>query len=206
VYLPPAFAVADTVEIAEMITAAGTGHVVSAHDDGMQASFVPLLLDRERNLLRGHVACANPHARTLMERDSTPVLVIFTGVESYVSPSWYPTKADTGKVVPTWNYELVHVHGTLRVTGDVEQIVRDLTDHHEAGREQPWSVDDAPADYVSSMLRAIAPIEISIDRVEAKRKLSQNRPVADIVGVISNVPEAGMAQAMQRANMRDGVA
>ena len=124
-------------------------------------------------------------------------LVIFPGPDAYVSPSWYPAKAEHGRVVPTWNYVAVHVHGTLRFVQDrafLRRHLEELTARHEAGRERPWAVDDAPAEYVAGLERAIVGVEIAITRVEGKWKMSQNRPAADIDGVVRGLaasPRAG---------------
>jgi transcriptional regulator len=110
--------------------------------------------------------------------------------DAYVSPSWYPTKAATGKVVPTWNYEVVHAHGDLLAHDDVtwiEGFVRELTERHEGGRTDPWAVDDAPADFLASMLGGFVGVELAVDRFEGKRKLSQNRPEEDQAGVIDGL-------------------
>ena len=117
-----------------------------------------------------------------------------SGPKAYVSPSFYPSKAEHGKTVPTWNYDLVHVHGTLRAHDDeawLERVVRDLTARHEAHLPSPWSVDDAPAAFVGRMVRAIVGLEIEVSRVEAKRKLSQNRAPADVAGVVAGLRERG---------------
>ena len=117
-------------------------------------------------------------------------MAIFAGPDAYISPSWYATKRETGKVVPTWNYVAVHAYGELVVHDDPvwsADLVRRLTDHHEAARDEPWSVDDAPADFVRAQLRAIVGIELPITRLEGKRKLSQNRPAADVAGVIAGL-------------------
>jgi transcriptional regulator len=200
-YMPKAFEVVDADEAGSLIDAIGTGHVVTHHHDGLQSSFIPVSFDRDRGVLRGHLARANGHWRSIGA--GAPALVIISGASGYVSPSWYATKAATGKVVPTWNYELVHVHGAARVVDDaeVEGIVRVLTDRHESTMAEPWSVDDAPRDYIDAMLRAIVGIEVTIERVEAKRKLSQNRSSEDVVGVI-----AGLRGNEARRSLADAMA
>lgn len=140
--------------------------------------------------LRGHVARANP----IRQAAPCRALVIVPVSDAYVSPSWYPSKAEHGKVVPTWNYEVVHLHGRLVAHDDatwVAGLVRELTDVHEAGQPAAWSVDDAPADFVAKQHRAIVGIEIVVDRVEAKRKLSQNRSDADRDGVRTGLQSSG---------------
>jgi transcriptional regulator len=210
-YVPKAFAVAEPAEVgsvaASMIDAVGVGHLVTHHPDGMQSSFVPVLFDHETGVVCAHLARANPQQRAIDDAGvaGAPALLIVTGASGYVSPSWYATKAATGKVVPTWNYEVVHLHGTAHVVDDaaaVERVVRDLTARHEVAMAQPWQVDDAPRDYLDAMLRAIVAVEVRIERVEAKRKLSQNRTADDVAGVIdglrSRPPAPSLADAMVR--------
>ncbi len=165
--------------------------VVTNGDAGMVASHVPLLLDAAEGpfgTLRGHVARANPHSA---EAD---VLVIFNGPNHYISPSWYPSKAEHGMVVPTWNYVAVHAYGRMRVIDDRDRLIahlRKLTDAHELGSAEPWSVDDAPASYIAGLTRAIVGIEIEIQRLEGKWKVSQNRPAADRAAVVERLMELG---------------
>ena len=190
-YLPRAFAVDDAVLIATMIRSVAVGHLVTSGAAGLDSSLLPLLVDDELTVLRGHLARANPHGRALasLGDKGADALVIFAGPDTYVSPSWYPTKTATGEVVPTWNYEVVHVRGRVRVVDDhsfVADVVRRLTDAHESTRTDSaprWSVDDAPADYLARMHRAIVGIEVLVGTVEAKRKLSQNRPPEDRTAV-----------------------
>lgn len=198
-----------------MIRASAFGQLVSNGPDGLTASGLPFLATRRVDdgatqlVLRGHLARANTQWRHL---DGVDVLVIFTPTDGYVSPAWYPSKADNPRVVPTWNYEVVHVHGQAVVHNDVvwtADLVRELTDHHERERvgehsiDHTWSVDDAPPTFVSKQLRAIVGIEVVVDRIEGKRKLSQNRSDEDQLGVIralaaSPDPSAhGLADAMR---------
>jgi transcriptional regulator len=148
---------------------------------------VPLLLDADAGplgTLRGHVARANPLWRDAAHRDEA--LVVFQGPQAYVSPAWYPSKAEHGKVVPTWNYVMVQARGRLRVIDDVawlHALVTRLTATHEARRANPWAVDDAPPDYVASTLRAIVGLEIELVSLAGKWKVSQNRSAADREGV-----------------------
>jgi transcriptional regulator len=186
-YVPKAFSVDDS-EMFSLVDAVGVGHVVTTSESGLASSFVPLLLDQSSGMIRGHLSRGNDHWKVIA--DGTEALILVTGVDAYISPSFYPTKADTGMVVPTWNYELVQVRGQARIVDDnefCEQVVRDLTTRHEASRAQPWSVDDAPRDYIEKMLAAIVGIEIAITGVSGKRKLSQNRPDVDRLGVISGL-------------------
>lgn len=147
---------------------------------GMEANHLPMLL--EGGVLRGHVARANP----VWKADDGAALAIFLGPHAYVSPSWYPSKAATSKAVPTWNYITVHARGAIRWIQDGDWLrnhVTALSDTHEAGRAEPWKVGDAPASYIDGLLRAIVGFELTIEKLEGKYKLSQNRDVADREGV-----------------------
>jgi transcriptional regulator len=160
---------------------------------GIEANHLPLLL--EEGVLRGHFARANPVWKSLQK--NAEALAIFLGPHAYVSPNWYPTKAQTGKAVPTWNYITVHAHGCLTLQDDpvwLRAHVGALSEAHEAGRAMPWSVEDAPGDYIESMLRAIVGFELSITRLEGKWKLSQNRGSADRAGVRDALVQDGHAE------------
>lgn len=192
-YTPSYFA-ASPEQAAELLSGLRAADLVTATEDGLAATFLPLLFDPERGehgALLGHLARTNDQWRRPAIGEA---LVIVRGVEGYVSPSWYATKAEHGRVVPTWNYVAAHVHGELIVHDDpawVAGIVARLTDRQEAGREHPWSVQDAPAAYVAGQLRAVVGVEVRITRVEAKAKLSQNRSAADIDGVIEGAARDG---------------
>jgi transcriptional regulator len=155
--------------------------LVTLGPDGMNANHIPMLIVPEPlpfGTLLGHVARGNPQWRSA----EAPALAIFTGPEHYISPSWYPAKREHGRVVPTWNYVAVHAYGVLRIHEDKEwlrSLVTKLTETHEAPFEQPWKVADAPADYIDGLLNAIVGIEITIDRLEGKWKMGQNRSEAD---------------------------
>lgn len=191
-YTPPSFAI-DRDEALAVVDACDLAAVVVADGDGgFESTWLPLLRDGDR--LLGHVAKANP-----IWRLEGPVLVMFRAVDGYVSPSWYASKGEHGKVVPTWNYVGVHVHGSLQARSEAEftrDVVTRLTDRHEARIGSDWQVTDAPADFVDGMLKAIVGIEITIERVEGKAKLSQNRPPADVEGVIAANPNP-MGEAVQ---------
>ncbi len=156
-------------------------------EHGLQASHLPLLLNPDEGpngTLYGHLAKANRQWQDL--QNGSEALVIFAGAEAYVSPGFYPAKAEHGKVVPTWNYLAVHAYGQAEVFTDAERLltlVSALTDRHENGRAQPWKVSDAPVDYIDGMLKAIVGFALPIQRLQGKRKLSQNRSAADIAGV-----------------------
>ena len=186
-YTPRAFALDDLPEIQQLIQHTRLAQLVSVGEHGLQASHLPLLLNPDEGAngtLYGHMAKANPQWRDL--QNGAEALVIFAGADAYVSPAFYPAKAEHGKVVPTWNYLAVHAYGKAEVFTDAERllaVVSALTDRHEGGRQQPWAVSDAPADYIDGMLKAIVGFALPIERVIGKRKLSQNRSQADINGV-----------------------
>lgn len=186
-YLPTAFHDQNLERLHQQIDDCRLAIVITHGESGLQASHVPLLLDRsagEFGTLRGHLARANPQWQDLA--NGSEALVIFSGADAYVSPGFYPSKAEHGKAVPTWNFLAVHAYGTADVFSDTERLrglVSQLTDRHEAGQLQPWAVNDAPADYLQSMLKAIVGFDLPITRLEGKRKLSQNRSPADIAGV-----------------------
>jgi transcriptional regulator len=190
-YRPPAFDEVRPEILAEVISATGLAVLVAHDGDGLLADHLPMLFEPDRGVngtLVGHLARANPQARP--EADGREVMVVFAGPDGYVSPAWYPGKAEGGRVVPTWNHVAVHVHGHLRLFDDaarLRRVVARLSDLHEAGRARPWSVDDAPADFVAALLGGIVGFEIAIERIEGKRKLSQNRPFADRVAVAAGL-------------------
>ena len=179
--------------------------LVVSSADAFLATPVPLLFDTTGSKLIGHLAKPNDVGRfALKEPDGVPCIAMFTGASGYVSPSAYPSKQEHGKVVPTWNYETVHVHGRLLVHPDAERTlaaVRALTGVFETDRPEPWADTDAPADYIDSLLKVIVAIEISIDRIDAKQKLSQNRPPADQQGVLADLSQRGPAAAGLRDQM-----
>lgn len=202
-YVPAANAVEDRAVMLALLRSAGAGHLVNADSTGALAStLLPFVVDDDLGTVRAHIARANPHWRSL---DRAAVLLIVPVSDAYVSPSWYESKREDPRVVPTWNYELVHVHATAHVRDDatfVESVVRTLTEHHEAKRiddrsgtrvaaAPEWSVDDAPPDFIARQLRAIVGVELAVTRVEAKRKLSQNRSDADRRGVIDGLSGSG---------------
>lgn len=145
---------------------------------GLEANHLPMLLSDDGQFLRGHVARANP----VWKKGDGEALAIFLGPHAYVSPNWYPSKAQTGKAVPTWNYITVHARGPLRWVQDADWLhahVASLSDAHESNRAEPWKLADAPANYVDALLRAIVGFELSITALEGKYKLNQNRDTAD---------------------------
>jgi transcriptional regulator len=199
-YVPPAFREDDPAELAAMIAAARLATLVTATPDGMIATPLPLLFDPgegAHGTLYGHVARANPQWRHPADGDA---LALFAGPDAYVSPSWYAAKAEHGKVVPTWNYIAVHAYGPVEFFDEPDRllaVVSRLSDLHEAGRERPWSVTDAPEAYVAAQLRGIVGLRLAITRIEGKRKLSQNRSASYRVGVATGL--AGAAREEERA-------
>lgn len=174
------------------------------HAEGrLEANHLPLLIDPEpapNGALRGHVARANPLWR--QAHDGHEALAVFQGQQAYVTPSWYPSKRETGKVVPTWNYAVVHASGPLIIHDDADwlrDLVSRLTAQQEAPLAQPWGITDAPADYIGQMLKAIVGIEIPVTRIEGKWKVSQNRSTADRAGVIAGLEARSDGQSQQMA-------
>ena len=160
--------------------------LVTRAADGLTANHLPFELVGD--VLHGHVARGNE----LAQLDGAEVLLVFQGPDGYISPNWYPSKHETGREVPTWNYAVVHVHGRLRVIDDaawLRRLLEILTDHHEADQPQPWKISDAPEDHIETSLRAIVGLEIAIDRIEGKFKLSQNHPARNRAGVIDGLRE-----------------
>ena len=185
-YNPTAFRESDVDRLLAQISDCGLALLITHGSEGLQASHVPLLLKREGDqaVLQGHLAKANPQWHDLAA--GTPALVVFSGPDAYVSPGFYPSKADNPSVVPTWNYISVQVRGTPFIFHDPEQlhaVVEALTQRHEAQRAEPWSISDAPPAYIQKMLTAIVGFSIAIEHIEGKRKLSQNRSAADVQGV-----------------------
>lgn len=185
-YIPAPFRESDRGTLYDFIAAHPLGVITSPTvDGGLYATHLPLWLDRERGVLEGHIARANPHgART---RSGTTALVVFSGIDAYITPSWYPSKQEHGKTVPTWNYIAVHVEGALAWHDDAAFLARHLdrlTTTHEAQQAHPWAMHDAPAEYLAQQMRAIVGVSIAIASLEGKYKLSQNRGDADISSVV----------------------
>jgi transcriptional regulator len=173
------------------------GTLIAVTSEGISANHIPMQLLSDAGgpaTLRGHIARANPLWRLLQTGAS--VLAIFIGPDHYVSPGWYPSKREHGKVVPTWNYATVHVRGTIRFIEDpawLRSLVESLTDQHERTRVDRWRITDAPADYLQGMLRAIVGFEIQVSGIEGKFKGSQNRPAADRAAVAEALRAAGLS-------------
>jgi transcriptional regulator len=195
-YVPQHFAAGDD-DVRELLANHGAADLITSTASGLVATLLPFVYDAPRHALLGHVARNNDQWQRPALGEA---LVIVRGPDAHVSPAWYASKAEHGRVVPTWNYITAHVYGTLTVHDSpewVEDVVRRLTAVHEP----TWTVDDAPPAFVAGQLRAIVGVEVAISRVEAKLKLSQNRPAADIDGVVAGLRERGdeaVAEAVER--------
>lgn len=193
-YTPAHFA-GDDRSRAEFLSSIEVAHLVTMTDDGLTATFLPLIFAPEQGddgALLGHVARKNDQWRRPAHGDA---LVIAHGEDAYITPTWYATKKEHGRVVPTWDYTTAHIYGQLRIRDDpvwVDALVRRLTERHESRRAESWSVDDAPAGFHAGQLRAIVGVELLVSRVEAKFKMSQNRSEADIDGVVDGLSADGL--------------
>jgi transcriptional regulator len=211
-YVPRFNALDEDAAIKAMVTHIGAGELVTVGADGFPlATRLPVVWEDDRLVL--HMARANPHWRSIPDDEPVPALVVVTDAEAYVSPAWYASKAEHGRVVPTWNYSSVHIAGRVRRHEDADWLRRAvtlLTEQHESGRVEPWAVTDAPAAYVDKQLRAIVGLEVTIDRVEGKAKLSQNRSEEDRAGVVAGLRaegagrEAVVADQMEQLGRRAG--
>lgn len=204
-YRPPSFR-EDRLEVQHaLVRAHPFATMVTRGLEGPEASHLPFVLDGDasaKGTLRAHLARANDHWRTL--DPDQPALVIFQGAESYITPSWYPSKREHGKVVPTWNYAVVHAWGRPWIVEDRDWLhrhVEALTALRERLRPEPWAVSDAPEPFVAAQLVAIVGIEIAIDRIEGKWKVSQNRPAADRSGVAAGLVGEGDGRAQAMAEL-----
>lgn len=194
-YAPPRFREEEPAALRRLVEERPLATLVSHGPEGLAASHLPLLFEpadeaAPRGRLVGHLAKANPQAAELASAGEAEVLAVFRGEQGYVSPSWYPSKREHGKVVPTWNYVAVHAHGRARAFTEAARLralVERLTERHERGSERPWSVSDAPADFTARMLEAVVGLEIVVTRLEGAWKLSQNRPPPDRRGVMEGL-------------------
>jgi transcriptional regulator len=196
-YNPAAFRETDPAVLQEAIAAYPLATLVTIGARGLDATQLPMLY--RDGVLRGHVARANPQWQEYTT--GTEALAIFTGPQHYITPNWYASKREHGRVVPTWNYVAVHARGTLTLHEDpawLLSFVTALTDEHERTSAAPWKVSDAPAEYIEGQLRAIVGVEMAIASLEGKWKLSQNRPEADIQGVVEGLGGDAMAEMMKR--------
>ena len=208
-YVPGPFAETRLDVLHDAIRQAPLATLVTSGSAGPNATHLPLVLHPEigpKGTLRGHMARPNTHWKDMIS--ACPVLAIFQGPDHYITPSWYPSKQEHGKVVPTWNYVAVHVRGQAQTFEEPDALlahVRSLTDQHEAAFERRWSVEDAPSEFIQNMLRGIVGIKITIESIEGKWKLNQNRPEADRRGVVEglqrlNTPESlAVAELMNKS-------
>ncbi len=189
-YLPSHFREDRPEVLRELIAKHPLAALISNGDTGLEANHIPLLFDPTsgpHGVLTGHLARANTQWQEMANQE---VLAIFQGPQAYISPDWYPTKHETGKAVPTWNYAVVHVWGTVEVFeggSRLREFLTRLTQRHEGDRPTPWAVADAPADYIDNLLRAIVGIELRITRIEGKWKVSQNQPARNREGVVAGL-------------------
>lgn len=187
-YIPPKFEVSEA-QTRAVLARGGFAHLVTHTEGAMLVTPLPLLYDPDRHSLIGHVARANPH----WQAAGGTSVALFPGPHAYISPGFYATKQETGKVVPTWNYDVLAVHGHLVAHDDtawLHDLVTKLTDHHEQGRAQPWQVTDAPETYIRGQLKGIVGVELAITSVEGKAKMSQNQPERNRDGVVAGLRES----------------
>ena len=202
-YIPPHFEQPDIEVMHELIRNRPLATLITLDANGINANHIPLHLapaPEPFGVLRGHVARANPIWRDLESDADT--LAIFHGPDAYISPSWYATKQETGKVVPTWNYAVVHAYGSLRIIDDASWVrsqMEALTTHHEAAFPEPWAVSDAPEDFTEKLIGAVVGIEMVITRLFGKWKISQNQPPQNQNSVIQGLNASGQAEAMTMA-------
>lgn len=202
-YLPAHFAEADTAVLHALIQSHPLGAWITQADGDLLANHIPFLIDSTRGefgTLIGHVARANPVWRSFSTTANS--LVIFQGAESYITPSWYPSKHDHGKAVPTWNYAVVHAHGVPRAIEDRAWLLAHLTQltlTHERVQPLPWKVSDAPETFIEQLMNAIVGIEIPISKLVGKWKVSQNRPAPDQLGVLAGLTARGDDQSLAMA-------
>ena len=208
-YLPKLFKEEHVEVMHELIRQHSLATLVTAAPDGLTANHLPMLIDPDPapyGTLRFHVARANPVWREFEAK--TDALAIFAGPQGYITPSWYATKRETGKVVPTWNYVVVHAYGPLVIHDDSEWLrafLTRLTGKNESPRAQPWLVTDAPADYVDARLKEIVGIEMPVRRLEGKWKMSQNRVPRDRAGVVEGLRAAADEQSAAMAGLVGGI-
>lgn len=198
-YVPHHFATDEADALIARLAPRRAGVLVTVDPDGTPvATHVPIMWDAERKIATGHIARANPQWKQGPGRG----LIILSGAEAYVTPGWYASKRETGKTVPTWNYETVHLSGQVEWFDDpvrLEALVRTLSARHEVGRAEPWVIEDAPRQYIDALLRGFVGMHLHVDRVEAKRKLSQNKSEGDFRGVEQGLAATGDAMSEEVA-------
>ena len=204
-YVPGHFEEQRVEVVHELIRARPLATVVTQAVNGLNANHIPLLLSESPapfGTLQGHVARGNPVLADLAR--GAECLVVFHGPNAYITPSWYPTKKETGKVVPTWNYVVVHAYGVLQAIEDtvwLRQLLERLTAHNEASLAKPWTVSDAPPDYIATMMKAIVGVEMVITRLVGKWKVSQNQPAQNQTGVIEGLESSSQPHALEMARL-----
>jgi transcriptional regulator len=201
-YLPKHFAVDDQALLAQLIQEYPLATLVGNLNNHLEINHLPLMLSANKKKLYGHIARMNPLMKIAQSSD-TAVTAIFNGPNAYVTPAWYPSKKESGKVVPTWNYAAVHAQGNIKLIEDAQWLrshVSQMTDIHEPTYQSNWKLDDAPEEYVQTMLKAIVGIEIDIQSLVGKFKLSQNRPPEDYAAVVDELNQSPqeMLQAMRQ--------
>ena len=202
-YLPTQFEETRLDVIYQLIHARPLGMLVTLGSDGLNANHIPFEIDPAPSpfgTLRGHVARANPVWRDFSK--DVQALIVFQGAQTYITPNWYPSKQETGKVVPTFNYIVVHAYGSLQPIDDrdwLRDFVSKLTDRHESAQPQPWKMRDAPDSFIETQLGAIVGIEVPIAKLVGKWKVSQNRTALDQTGVVRGLRVAGDANAVEMA-------
>jgi transcriptional regulator len=199
VYVPEHFAAADADTLIARLARRWAGVLITIGEDGAPvATHMPILWDAANRIATGHIARANPQ----WKQGAGKGLIILSGAEAYVTPNWYPSKAEHGKQVPTWNYEAVHITGQVEWFDEparLEAVVRDLSALHESGEPKPWSVDEAPRAYIDALLRGIVGVTLTAERIEAKRKFSQNKSEADFDGVAAGLAASADPMAQEVA-------
>ena len=192
-YVPKHFTVAETEPLIELIREAPLGTLIVNGPEGLDASHIPFIYEADDNglgRLRAHIPRFNPLSDVL--KATTDCLVVFHGPEGYMTPSWYATKQAHGRVVPTWNYAVTHVHGTANAVDDADWVldqINALTNQNEASREEHWSVSDAPESYINGMLKSLVGVEVSIVRINGKIKASQNQPAQNKASILAALDE-----------------
>ena len=201
-YLPKHFAVDNQALLAQLIQEYPLATLVGNLNGQLEVNHLPLMLSADKKKLYGHIARMNPLMKIAQSSD-TAVTAIFNGPNAYITPAWYPSKKESGKVVPTWNYAVVHAQGNIKLIEDAQWLrshVAQMTDIHEPTYQSNWKLDDAPEEYVQTMLKAIVGIEIDIQNLVGKFKLSQNRPPEDYAAVVDELDQSPqeMLQAMRQ--------
>jgi transcriptional regulator len=199
-YAPDMFAVTDPGQVEAVLANLRLGCLVTRDAEGFFGTHLPMLYDPARRVLSGHIARPNPHPARSGDGEA---MAIFQGIDAYVSPNWYPSKAEHGKVVPTWNYEVAHVSGRLTWHDDEAWLraqLAALTDRHERDSAAPWALGDAPDSYVTAMIKGVVGVELAVRDVLVKRKMSQNRSLEDRQGVVAGLSASGDTRDRQVAD------